>query len=65
MYMVQGFETMEEAKAFVKSRNGSGAIYSQLNGSRTKRDYWTSIFMVGLDPEKYPVTVNWNEPNLF
>lgn len=59
-YMVKGFESLDSAKAWVKEK-GYGVIYTNLPHSKTQKDWAVSCEMIGLDKEKNPVTVNWNE----
>lgn len=60
----QFFKTKEEAVAF-KKKKGCGAIYSNVKGSRTKRDYQTELAVLGRFDEEfiaeYPYVVAWTQ----
>lgn len=60
MYRAAWFETKEEAKDFQK-KQGFGALYTNLPGSRTKRQFNDEAAMFGFDTEKYHAVVSWNE----
>lgn len=64
IYKNQFFKTKEEAMAF-KQQKGYGALYSNVKGSRTKRDYQTELAILGrFDDEfiaEYPYVVAWCE----
>ena len=60
----QFFKTKEEAKDFQK-KNG-GAFYSNVKGSRTKRDYIAELAILNPDnyeqfSENYPYVIAWTE----
>ena len=61
----QFFMTKEEAIAF-KKENGRGAIFSNVKGSHTKRDYFGELAILGrCDDEEfiaeYPYVVAWTQ----
>lgn len=65
IYKNQFFKTKEEAKAFQKER-GYGALYSNVKGSRTKRDYATELaILCPADPlkfsQEYPFVIAWTQ----
>ena len=60
----QFFKTKEEALTFKKEK-GYGAIYSNVKGSRTKKDYQAELAVLGrFDDEfiaEYPYVVAWTQ----
>lgn len=63
MYMSKFFETEEQAREFRKI-NKYGAIYSNVEGSRTKKSYIVEASMRGMSEEqieKFPYVVAWNQ----
>lgn len=59
----RGFETKKDAKAFIKL-NGRGSLSyeSDENGKGYHQDeYRLAVNAGGLDSEKYPYCVMWNE----
>ena len=64
MTRFKGFETKEEAKAFIK-KNGGMLTTRILTPSGRKpasyKDYRLSVIFGGLNEEKYPYCVQWNE----
>lgn len=64
MTRFQGFETKEEAKAFVKEHGGyltSRVLTPKGNKPRSYDDYMLAVWCGGLNEEKYPYCVQWNE----
>ncbi len=62
LYAHEFFRTKEEARAFQRKRGG-GALYSNLPGSRTSKDYSIEACMAGLTEkqrEDKPFCVAWN-----
>lgn len=64
MTQFKGFKTKAEAQAFIKSQ-GYGCL-SYLKSDTEKRsrypeDYKCAVAFGGLDKEKYPYCVQWNE----
>lgn len=64
MTKFQGFKTLEEAKAYQKQHGGYLCF-----DKRTKKtnkptgcgiDYGYAVHLGGLDPEKYPYCLQWN-----
>lgn len=64
MTRFQGFTTKEEAKAFIK-KNGGLLTTCVLTPSGRKpstyKDYMLAVNFGGLNKEKYPYCVQWNE----
>lgn len=60
----QGFKTKDEAKAFVK-KHGGLLTTRELTPSGRKptsyQDYMCAVIFGGLDENKYPYCVQWNE----
>lgn len=60
----QFFKTKEEALAF-KKQKGYGALYSNAEGSRTKKQYQIELCILGRDDDEfvaaYPYCIAWNE----
>lgn len=67
MVHFKGFETKEEAKKFIKE-NGGLLTTRVLTPSGKKpmsyRDYQDAVTYGGLDSEKYPYCVQWNESQM-
>lgn len=64
MTQFKGFATKAEAKAFIK-KQGYGSL-SYLKSATEKRghypdDYRCAVYFGGLDQDKYPYCVQWNE----
>ena len=65
----KGFGTMEEAKAFRKE-NGRGYICWEERTAKRKnltergKDYIMAVNYGGLDKERYPYCVQWNETQM-
>ena len=65
MTMFQGFVTKEEAKQFAR-KNGGGVYWEERTPKTQKltergRDYMLAVNLGGLNKEKYPYCVQWNE----
>lgn len=66
IYKNQFFKTKEEALAFKKEK-GYGAFYSNVKGSRTKKDYITELAILGKSADdeefkiQYPYVIAWTE----
>ena len=65
IYKNQFFKTKDEAKAFQKEK-GYGALYSNVKGSKTKRDYTAELAILSPnDPlkfaQEYPYVVAWTQ----
>lgn len=60
----RGFATKEEAKAFQKEHGGLLTTRILTPSGRkpsTYRDYMFAVHLGGLNEEKYPYCVQWNE----
>lgn len=58
------FETKEEAQSFVKKHGGMLTTRVLTPSGRkpaTLKDYNLAVFVGGLNSEKYPYCVQWNE----
>lgn len=61
LYARKFFKTKENAKAFQKKHGG--AMYADVPGSRTRKDYNVEACLAELtasEREKYPYCVAWN-----
>ena len=60
----KGFETKEEAQSFIR-KNGGMLTTRVLTPSGRKpasiKDYYLAVWYGGLDADKYPYCVLWNE----
>lgn len=64
MVRFQGFETKEEAKAFLKT-NGKGTLCYEKSYTESKGKnqdlYKECVLYGGLDSRRFPYAVQWNE----
>lgn len=64
MTSFKGFETKEAAKAFIKEHGGLLTTCVPTKSGRkpsSYSDYMLAVHLGGLDQEKYPYCVQWNE----
>ena len=64
MVNFQGFETLEQAKKFTKEHGGLLTTCVPTKSGRkpkTYKDYMLAVCFGGLNQEKYPYCVQWNE----
>jgi hypothetical protein len=62
----QGFENKKDAQEFVKNHGGkltTRELTPKGRKSMTYNDYMQAVYCGGLDKEKYPYCVLWNEVN--
>ena len=57
IHKYKGFETKEEAKAFRKEHGG---YLCERDRKKDQIEFW-GMCMSGLDGDKYPYAVSWNE----